>query len=150
MTEGGQHLHTMQWQSKGCETFGREVGCSRHKKTASTAARGPCLGLYKALKRLAGVQGFEPQLPDPESGVLPLDDTPTSAQKKAVLPILFDVRHLSLPDAGRRRLGCRLLAGLTGAAAMRANEVVVAQPDRLLPPMSPPHTPCSPSASAVA
>ncbi len=28
------------------------------------------------LPRLAGVQGFEPQLPDPESGVLPLDDTP--------------------------------------------------------------------------
>ncbi len=27
--------------------------------------------------RLAGVQGFEPQLPDPESGVLPLDDTPS-------------------------------------------------------------------------
>ena len=25
---------------------------------------------------VAGVQGFEPQLPDPESGVLPLDDTP--------------------------------------------------------------------------
>lgn len=25
---------------------------------------------------MAGVQGFEPQLPDPESGVLPLDDTP--------------------------------------------------------------------------
>lgn len=25
---------------------------------------------------LAGVQGFEPQLTDPESAVLPLDDTP--------------------------------------------------------------------------
>ena len=25
---------------------------------------------------LAGEQGFEPQLPDPESGVLPLDDSP--------------------------------------------------------------------------
>jgi hypothetical protein len=25
---------------------------------------------------VAGEQGFEPQLPDPESGVLPLDDSP--------------------------------------------------------------------------
>ena len=31
---------------------------------------GPCL--------LAGEPGFEPRLPDPESGVLPLDDSPTS------------------------------------------------------------------------
>ena len=30
---------------------------------------------------LAGVQGFEPQLPDPESGVLPLDDTPVGQRK---------------------------------------------------------------------
>ena len=29
---------------------------------------------------LAGEQGFEPQLPDPESGVLPLDDTPMRAK----------------------------------------------------------------------
>ncbi len=28
---------------------------------------------------LAGEQGFEPQLPDPESGVLPLDDSPMRA-----------------------------------------------------------------------
>lgn len=28
---------------------------------------------------VAGEQGFEPQLPDPESGVLPLDDSPPSA-----------------------------------------------------------------------
>lgn len=27
---------------------------------------------------VAGEQGFEPQLPDPESGVLPLDDSPSS------------------------------------------------------------------------
>jgi hypothetical protein len=27
---------------------------------------------------LAGVQGFEPQLTDPESAVLPLNDTPSS------------------------------------------------------------------------
>ena len=26
---------------------------------------------------MAGLQGFEPQLPDPESGVLPLDDSPS-------------------------------------------------------------------------
>ena len=31
---------------------------------------GPCF--------LAGEPGFEPRLPDPESGVLPLDDSPTS------------------------------------------------------------------------
>ncbi len=117
----------MQWQSTGRETFGCKVGCSRHKKTTSIAASGLCLGLSNALKRLAGVQGFEPQLPDPESGVLPLDDTPTGAQKKAVPPILFVVRHLSLPEAGRRRLVCRALPGLAVAAAMRANAVVVTQ-----------------------
>lgn len=45
---------------------------------------------------MAGVQGFEPQLTDPESAVLPLDDTPSSMLEKVVPPILFCVRHLSL------------------------------------------------------
>jgi hypothetical protein len=36
--------------------------------------------------RRAEVQGFEPQLPDPESGVLPLDDTPSRPQKIAHVP----------------------------------------------------------------
>ncbi len=31
-----------------------------------------------SLSSLAGVQGFEPQLADPESAVLPLNDTPMS------------------------------------------------------------------------
>ncbi len=74
---------------------------------------------------LAGVQGFEPQLTDPESAVLPLDDTPSSRSKKVVPPILFCVRHLSLPENGRRFLTCWLLANVAVAAAMRANEVVV-------------------------
>src|SRR5690606_20533973 len=34
---------------------------------------------------LAGEQGFEPQLPDPESGVLPLDDSPMLPES---IPIL--------------------------------------------------------------
>ena len=37
-------------------------------------------GLWWTMRRLAGVQGFEPQLPDPESGVLPLDDTPMNGE----------------------------------------------------------------------
>jgi len=35
----------------------------------------------RRLGHLAGLQGFEPQLPDSESGVLPLDDSPTSGNK---------------------------------------------------------------------
>jgi hypothetical protein len=34
---------------------------------------------------LAGEQGFEPQLPDPESGVLPLDDSPVRAGESITL-----------------------------------------------------------------
>ena len=32
---------------------------------------------------LAGEQGFEPQLPGPEPGVLPLDDSPILVEKQA-------------------------------------------------------------------
>ena len=32
----------------------------------------------------AGVQGFEPQLADPESAVLPLNDTPTSLVRSMI------------------------------------------------------------------
>jgi hypothetical protein len=36
-------------------------------------------GLFHVISlKLAGVQGFEPQLADPESAVLPLNDTPIS------------------------------------------------------------------------
>lgn len=38
---------------------------------------------------VAGEQGFEPQLPDPESGVLPLDDSPSGGRQ-------FTTRHISL------------------------------------------------------
>lgn len=34
---------------------------------------------------MAGAQGFEPHLPDPESGVLPLNYAPTARQKYAML-----------------------------------------------------------------
>ncbi len=38
-----------------------------------------CEGLSRFISfKLAGVQGFEPQLADPESAVLPLNDTPIS------------------------------------------------------------------------
>ncbi len=43
--------------------------------------------LFGAINRdwkWAGVQGLEPQLPDPESGVLPLDDTPPSELKLTI------------------------------------------------------------------
>jgi hypothetical protein len=54
-------------------------------------------------------------------------------------------------SAGRRpRMACRVLPDLAVAAAMRANGVVRTERRAFLPPMSPPHTPCSPSASAVA
>ncbi len=33
---------------------------------------------------MAGEQGFEPQLPDPESGVLPLDDSPIAAKSSTL------------------------------------------------------------------
>lgn len=47
---------------------------------------------------LAGVQGFEPQLTDPESAVLPLDDTPSSHMlEPGRTPDSVRVRHLSLP-----------------------------------------------------
>src|SRR5215208_1613498 len=41
-------------------------------------AERPTLFVFRLAVRvsLAGEQGFEPQLPDPESGVLPLDDSP--------------------------------------------------------------------------
>ena len=36
-----------------------------------------CMLGHRCLRIVAGEQGFEPQLPDPESGVLPLDDSPS-------------------------------------------------------------------------
>ena len=43
----------------------------RHDVRARYGNQGVC-----CWEALAGEQGFEPQLPDPESGVLPLDDSP--------------------------------------------------------------------------
>ena len=71
----------------------------------------------KATLCMAGVQGFEPQLPDPESGVLPLDDTPKAPQKGRT-PDSVRVRHLSLLRSRRQRVVCRLLPDLARAAAV--------------------------------
>jgi hypothetical protein len=58
---------------------------------------------YKPL--LAGVQGFEPQLTDPESAVLPLNDTPLSLQT------LYHVREV-YNTASRRDCQALRLANL--------------------------------------
>jgi hypothetical protein len=43
------------------------------------------------LPLMAGVQGFEPQLTDPESAVLPLNDTPT-------FPCVVCILHEAVPN----------------------------------------------------
>ena len=110
-----------------------------------------CLRHKNALQIVAGVQGFEPQLTDPESAVLPLDDTPPSRSKR-LYPRFCSMSVISLCRLGRRFLTCRLLTDLAVPAAMRANEVVITRESLAtyaLPPMSTPHTPCFPSVSAV-
>src|SRR6266700_5414091 len=50
----------------------------------------------------AGVQGFEPQLADPESAVLPLNDTPMYLQETKLLPVCEMYDTLT-------RMGCQAL-----------------------------------------
>jgi hypothetical protein len=44
---------------------------------------------------LAGLQGFEPQLSDPESDVLPLDDSPSSPVKYSAAAARVQVRRVA-------------------------------------------------------
>jgi hypothetical protein len=52
---------------------------------------------------MAGVQGFEPQLTDPESAVLPLNDTPKHLSfARSIIPQVLNLvkpffREISLP-----------------------------------------------------
>ena len=47
---------------------------------------------------MAGEQGFEPQLTDPESVVLPLDDSPISSSKLKVIKLNFEL--VMVPKVG--------------------------------------------------
>src|SRR5689334_5850550 len=62
--------------------------------------------------QVAGVQGFEPQLTDPESAVLPLNDTPSCLRTVFLIfpfawKILHDVAQVVKGESGRIYKGWR-------------------------------------------
>jgi hypothetical protein len=71
---------------------------------------------------VAGVQGFEPQLADPESAVLPLNDTPISLVECMIPYVLGDVKRcfLLLPRSSSLRRRCAGSAQQSEANAGRS------------------------------
>jgi transcriptional regulator with XRE-family HTH domain len=59
-----------------CQAKPGEAGPAPRKGNKKIPFAGNCLRRGEPLFALAGLQGFEPQLSDPESDVLPLDDSP--------------------------------------------------------------------------